>query len=141
MSKKASKKKGTRALTDPLFADFENKIRDLDGHIRHLETFRNHLHKSCFDDEDRQEVEKKLVELQQVRAGLQDTLAKKREIYVNQVKALETKVNTRRQELEQYREANAIFDTFPDLLTFFVQKQSRMQASMTAVRNGLLRTD
>jgi hypothetical protein len=123
-----------------LFGGLEKQIRDLTQYTVSLLAFHHHLKQTCFDQEDEQFVLVKLQQAQQVKDGLERTLARKREIYDKQVRVMETQLSTRQQQLEGFGGANALFSAFPDVLEYFAKKQARLQESLLAIRQKLQET-
>jgi len=122
---------------DRIFHQLELQISQLDTHIQNLVRLGQFMEKNFFDDEDKKMVLYKINETQQVKEGLEKTLVQKQDIYNNQVKVMEHQLENRQQALERFDRETDLFLTFPDILNYFVSKQTRLQKTLNGIRSKL----
>jgi hypothetical protein len=120
-----------------MFVKLEAQIKSLSKQEQDFITLAEQLVSSVFDDEDRRMVHRKILEIQGTRQLMEQTLAKKKEIYKNQIMGMEQQLQARQQALETFDKERKIFQQFPDVLEFFARKQSRLIETLTAIRDQL----
>ena len=120
-----------------LFDQLEKQITDLNGQIHRLMELGKCMKEECFDEEDQQMVLYKIQESQQIKQSLEYTLAQKKDIYNTQVKVMERQLQKRKRSLEDLDERSRLFETFPDILKYFVQKQTRLEHSLQGIKEKL----
>jgi len=122
-----------------MFIKVEGQIQTLAKQEQGLLTLAGQLQDAVFDDEDRRMVGKKILEIQNTKEVLEKTLAKKKEIYKNQIQGMEEHLQARQQVLENFDVQQKIFHEFPDVLEFFARKQTRLTETLTTIRDELQR--
>jgi hypothetical protein len=102
-----------------MFGKLEDEIKTATETEQELLRFMAQLQVPCFDDEDRAIVLSKLVTTKDRREKLEAQLVQKRGIYRNLVQKVEARLQDREKVLEQ----ELLWQKFPDILEFFVEKQ------------------
>lgn len=129
----------TQMSNNSMFIKVEGQIQTLAKQEQGLLTLAGQLQDAVFDDEDRRMVGKKILEIQNTKEVLEKTLAKKKEIYKNQIQGMEEHLQARQQVLENFDVQQKIFHEFPDVLEFFARKQTRLTETLTTIRDELQR--
>jgi hypothetical protein len=122
---------------DRIFHQLELQISQLETYIQNLVKLGQFMQENFFDDEDKKMVIYKINETQQVKEGLEKTLAHKQDIYNNQVKVMEHQLTSRQQALEHFDKETQLFSSFPDILSYFVSKQTRLQNTLNGIKRKL----
>jgi hypothetical protein len=117
-----------------MFSKQEQQIASVMKREKTLQILHEKLQAACFDVDDRQIVQAKIMQLQELRNQLEVVLAKNREIYKTQVQGVEKQLIQREQALT---EVDKVFIDFPDLLEFFANKQKQLQESLALVTSQL----
>jgi hypothetical protein len=117
-----------------MFARQEKEIEGFKRQEELLNIFNQSLMRECFDTDDRVFVEQKLREVQQQRSTLEQNLAKNREIYMTKVRKVEQQLQQREECLTK---CDTVFQTFPELLTFFAAKQKLLREEVEAITTEL----
>lgn len=121
-----------------MFKHLEAKVEEIASLQNSLEIFLDELKATGFDQEDRARVKEKLVDIKKEKAELQKTLNRKKHVYETQIKEVENQLNEREQHLNKLCAQSDVFRTFPDILNYFAEKQSRLNANLEEIRFQLI---
>lgn len=131
------KNKNNPAFCENLFITHEARIANLSSQLAKLEVLYSNIQDTQFDDEDRQMVSYKIADLKQIRQTAEETLRQKRQIYETQIKQMQIQLDARQTSLETCDTNAVIFQDFPDILQYFVQKQTRLNHSLEQIKKQL----
>lgn len=122
-----------------VFHELVTRIQVVNQHLDNLEKFIAALDSSPdFDTEDRETLKIKRRQLEETRNGLQRTYDHRKNIYDQQVQAMQRSLNARQSILNGVDKETKIFNTFPELLTFFAAKQTNLNSQLEGVKKKLI---
>lgn len=120
-----------------MFDKLQSQISALGQQQQAMATLVQHLETDFFDEEDMSMVQQKLLDITETKRQFEITLARKQEIYKNQIQGLETQLQKRQKVLESVDKQHSVFKEFPDILEYFARKQSRMNETLISVKDQL----
>jgi prolyl oligopeptidase PreP (S9A serine peptidase family) len=124
-------------MSQKMFAKLQMQIANLVAQQQSMATLGQHLKSDYFDEEDRQMVQQKLLDIAETKRQLEITLVRKQEIYKNQIQGLETQLQRRQKVLESVDKKQSLFKEFPDVLEYFAKKQSRLNETLISIKDQL----
>ncbi len=120
-----------------MFAKLETQIASLGEQEKAIGCLCQKIQSDCFDEEDRKMVQQKFLDICETKRQFEITLEKKKEIYQNQIVGLETRLQRRQHVLETFDKQQNVFKEFPDVLEYFARKQSRLNETLTSIKQQL----
>ena len=121
-----------------LFVKLEDEIRLLTQQEQNLATLASYVAGEAFDDEDRSTVRNKQMHIAATKRHLMEVLVKKKEIYHTQIKMMQARLDDRKTHLEDFSKNSSLFTDFPDVLDFFARKQSRLNETLSTIKDKLV---
>lgn len=136
-SKSESKSVAATASSVKMFAKLESQMKEVANYENNLKQLSQDILGKEFDEEDRKIVKIKLDEVILLKNQLSKELNHKQNIYHNQIKSMENKLDQRKIKLDSLSKKTNVFQQFPDMLDYFARKQTTLNTTLEKVKNKL----
>jgi hypothetical protein len=120
-----------------MFKNLTDNIQKLELQENNLRTFASQLVNPTFDDEDRNVVYRKIMEIQAQSTDLKTTLKTKQDFYNQNVQGFVKQLKARQATLTVGKTNQRVFEQCPDVLQYFIEKQSHLDKSLQNIKTQL----
>ena len=125
------------AMAAQLFAPLEQRISELQDNLAHFRTLAKNMTPGLFDQEDEEKVLAKIVQIETEEKAFPTELKRKLDIYNNHVRSVEAQLASRKATLEKFDNETNLFAKFPDMLSYFAEKQAKLQSQVESAKEQL----
>jgi hypothetical protein len=136
---RSSPRTARKEATLQLFEGLRLELRSTAAKLEHLRGFIAHMtvHKALFDEEDTQRATEIYRDLATQFSHKQETLRAKESLYTEEIQAMQSRLERRQTVLDKSQESSQALREFPQLLSYFAEKQVALQGDLSEMENAL----